>query len=157
MFTLKTYLGLVVVAIYKNDLNLVGTPATCQHAMDLLTTQFEMKLLGKTSICLGLQISHILEGCIFLHQTTYTQKLLKRFGMDKSNPLAAPMIGQNKTVDNPYRPCKEEEEGYYDKTRYLVAIGALLYLSTFIRSDISFAMSVLARHSQDQAFVIGKG
>ena len=53
LFTLKTSSSFVGVAVYIDDLNLVRTPATCQHAMDLLTTQFEMKLLGKTSFCLG--------------------------------------------------------------------------------------------------------
>jgi len=46
---------------------------------------------------------------------TYTYKLLKRFGMDKSNPLAAPMIGCSKTAEDPYTPCKEEEEQFSNK------------------------------------------
>ena len=83
-----------------------------------------------------------------MHQTTYIQKLLKLFGMDKSNPLCAPMIGRSKTADKPSQPCKEEEKEYYDKTCYLAAIEALLYLSIFIHLDISFTTSVLARHSQ---------
>jgi hypothetical protein len=93
LFTLKHQSGFVIIAVYVDDLNLVGTPETCQHAVKLLTNQFEMKVLGKTTFCLGLQLSHLPGGGIFLHQTTYTQKLLRRFGMDKSNPLAAPMIG----------------------------------------------------------------
>jgi hypothetical protein len=50
--------------------------------------------------------------------------------MDKSNPLAVPMIGRSKTSDDPYTPCDEEEEEYPNRTQYLVAVGALLYLST---------------------------
>ena len=147
LFTLHNSSGFVVVAVYVDDLNLVGTLTIYQHAMDLLTTRFEMKLLGKTSFCLGLQISHIPTGSIFLHQTSYTQKLLKRFRMDKSSPLSASMMGRSRTSNDPYRPCKKEEEEFYDKTHYLAMVGALLYLSTFIYSDISFATSILARHS----------
>ena len=156
LFTIHNSSGFVVVAVYVDDLNLIGTPTTCQHAVDLLTTRFEMKLLGKTSFCLGLQISHIPIGGIFLHQTFCTQKLLKRFGMNKSNPFSASMMGQNRTFDDPYRPCEEEEE-FYDKTRYLVAVGALLYLSTFTCPDISFATSVLARHSQKASMRLWNG
>ena len=148
LFTLQHSSRFVVIAVYVDDLNLVGTPATYQHAMTLLTNQFEMKLLGKTSFYLGLQLSHVPGGGIFLHQTTYTQKLLKRFGMDKVNPLSAPMTSRSKTSNDPYTPCKEEEEEFHNKTQYLVAVGALLYLSTYTRLDISFAVSVLARHSQ---------
>ena len=136
-----------MVVVYVDDLNPVGTPATCKHVVELLTIQFEMKLLSKTSFGLGLQILYILGERIFLHQTTYTQKLLKHFGMNKSNPLSVPMIGHSKNADDPYRPCEDEEE-YYDKTCYLVAIGALLYLPTFICLKISFATSVLTRHNQ---------
>ena len=148
LFTLQHTSGFVVIVVYVDDLNLVGTPATCQYAIALLTDQFEMKLLGRTSFCLGLQLTHIRGGGIFLHQTTYTQKLLKQFGMDKANPLSAPMIGRNKTSDDPYAPCKEEEEEFHNRTQYLAAVGALLYLSTYTRPDISFAVSVLAKHSQ---------
>jgi hypothetical protein len=68
--------------------------------------------------------------------------------MDKSNLLAAPMIGRSKTADDPYTPYEEEEEEFHDKTQYITTMGALLYLSTYTRPDISFAVSVLARHSQ---------
>ena len=145
---LKQPNGFVVVAVYVDDLNLVGTILTYRYAEKLLTDEFEMKLLGRTTYCLGLQISHIPGGAVFLHQTMYTQKLLKRFGMEKSNPLAAPMIGRSKTSDDPYAPCEEEEEEFSNMNQYLAAVGALLYLSTNTRPDISFAVSVLARHSQ---------
>ena len=138
-----------MIVVYVDDLNLVETPATYQHAMNLLANQFEMKLLGKTSFCLGLQFSHIPGEGVFLHQSSYTQKLLKRFGMDKSNPLVAPMIDRSKTIDDLFKPCEEEEEEeFHNKTQYLVAKGALLYLSTFRHLDISFAVKVLARHNQ---------
>jgi hypothetical protein len=150
IFTFKNSTGFVVVAVYVEDLNLVGTPETCTYVVNLLTTQFEMKLLDKTSFCLGLQVTHLPDGSIFLYQTGYTHKFLKRFGMDKANPLSTSMMGRSRTSDNPYRPCEEEEE-FYDRTHYLAVVGALLYLSTFTRSDISFTISVLARHSQKPA------
>ena len=68
--------------------------------------------------------------------------------MDKSTLLAAPMIGRRKTADDPYKPYKEEEEEFHDKIHYLAAVDALLYLSTFTHPDISFVVSVLARHSK---------
>ena len=148
LFTLKDTSGFVIIAIYVDDLNLVGTTATCNHAIQLLTNKFKLKKLSKTTFCLGLQLSHLPGGAIFLHQTTYTRKLLRRFGMDKSNPLSIPMIGRSKNLDDPYTPCEEEEEEYHDRGQYLAAVGALLYLSTYTRPDISFDVSILARHNQ---------
>jgi hypothetical protein len=54
-----------VIAVYVDDLNLVGTPETCTYVVSLLIKQFEMKLLGKTSFCLGLQVTHLPDGSIF--------------------------------------------------------------------------------------------
>ena len=56
-FILKDKTDFVIIAVYV-DLNLVGTPSTCSHAVSLLTTQFEMMLLGKTPFCLGLQVAY---------------------------------------------------------------------------------------------------
>jgi hypothetical protein len=116
----------------------------------ILTKQFEMKLLGRTSFCLGLQVQHLPDGSILLHQESYVKKLLKNFNMADANPISAPMIGRSKTGEDPYRPC-EEEEDEIDKQRYLAAVGALIYLATHTRPDILFATSVLARHSRKPA------
>ena len=84
---------------------------------------------------------------MLLHQTAYTRRILKRFGMHHANSLAAPMIGRSRTFQDPYTPASEEEEEV-DKPGYLAAVGALLYLETFTRPNISFAVSTLGRHSQ---------
>jgi hypothetical protein len=54
-----------------------------------LNKEFEMKDLGKTKFCLGLQIEHFKDG-VLLHQATYTEKILKQFYMDKAHPLSTP-------------------------------------------------------------------
>ena len=114
IFTLCDSRGFVIVVVYVDDLNLVGIPAICKHVVGLLTTRFEMKLLGKTSFCLGLQVAHLPDGSLFLHKIAYTQKVLKRFGMDKASPLSAPMIGHSRTLNDSYHPCEEEEEEFHD-------------------------------------------
>ena len=48
-------------------------------------SEFEMKDLGKTKFCLGLQLEHSPDG-ILVHQSAYTQKVLERFGFDKAYP-----------------------------------------------------------------------
>jgi hypothetical protein len=92
-FTLKDKTGFVIITKYVDDLNLACTPNTCSRAMSLLTTQFDMKLLGNTNFFLGLQVAHLLDGSIFLHQTIYIQNLLNFFCMDQANQLSTPMAG----------------------------------------------------------------
>ena len=67
--------------------------------------------------------------------------------MDHTSPLSAPMMGWNRTLDDLYRSCEEEEE-FYDKNRYFATVEILMYLSTYTRSDIYLATNVLAIHNQ---------
>ena len=147
IFIYKSQKEFVIVAAYVDDLNLIGTDSAITRAKTLLTAKFQVKFLGPTTLCLGLQVKHLRDGSLFLHQTAYTQRVLKRFNMDQAHPLSAPLMGRSKTNEDSYSPC-EEEEDELDKPRYLAAVGALLYLATYTRPDISFAVSVLSRHSQ---------
>jgi len=58
-----------IIAVYVDDINIIGTPEELQKAIDCLKKEFEMKDLGKTKFCLGLQIEHLNNG-IFVHQET---------------------------------------------------------------------------------------
>ncbi|GJT46040.1 copia protein [Tanacetum coccineum] len=76
------------------------------------------------------------------------KKLLKRFNMDKENPLSTPMVERSLNVDNdPFRPCEDDEEIIGPKVPHLTPIGALMYLTNCTRPDISFAVNLLARFS----------
>ncbi|KAL0293473.1 UNVERIFIED_CONTAM: Copia protein [Sesamum radiatum] len=57
-----------------------------RQAADYLKSEFEMKDLGTTKYCLGLQFEHT-KGGIFIHQSNYIEKVLKRFHMNNAHPL----------------------------------------------------------------------
>jgi hypothetical protein len=62
----KSISGFAIVAVYVDDLNIVGTPEELTKTADYLKNEFEMKDLGKTKFCLGLQIEHLPDG-ILIH------------------------------------------------------------------------------------------
>ena len=110
-----------------------------------MKTEFEMKDLGRTKFFLGLQIEHISKG-IFVHQSNYIEKILKRFNMDKSHPISTPMVCRSLDVDkDPFRPAEDNEEILGPEVAYLSAIGALMYLANCTRPDIAFSVNLLAR------------
>ncbi|KAK1431018.1 hypothetical protein QVD17_14208 [Tagetes erecta] len=147
VFIKKTTSGYVIIAVYVDDLNIMGTRKEIHEAIALLKNEFEMKDLGKTKYCLGLQIEHTHNG-ILVHQSNYTEKLLKRFNMDKANSLSSPMVVRSLNVDkDPFRPCEDGEDILGPEVPYLNAIGALMYLTNCTRPDISFAVNLLARFS----------
>ena len=88
----------VIFAVYVDDLNIIGTPEELSKVVNLLKKEFEMKDLGKTKFCLGLQIEHLANG-IFVHQSNYIAKVLKRFYIDKSHPLSTPMVVRSLEVN----------------------------------------------------------
>ena len=64
--------------MYVGDLNLIGTLEELTRTTKYLKKEFEMKDLGKTKFCLGLQIENFPTG-VLVHQSAYTKKILKRF------------------------------------------------------------------------------
>ncbi|XP_074377841.1 secreted RxLR effector protein 161-like [Apium graveolens] len=127
----------------------MGTSENITNAANYLKNEFEMKDLGKTKFCLGLQVEYLSSG-IFVHQLTYTEKVLDRFYMDKSHPLTTPKVVRSLEVENdPFRPKKEDEDPLGPEVPYLGAIDALMYPANNTRPDIAFAVNLLARFSSD--------
>ena len=138
--------GLAIIAIYVDDLNLIWTLEELIKTTNYLKKEFKMKDLGKTRYCLGLQIEYCLNG-VLIHQSSYTEKVLKRFYMDKSHPLSSPMVVRSlEETKDPFRPQEENEELLGPEVPYLSAIGALMYLANYTRPNISFLVNLLARY-----------
>ena len=110
VFIKKSNFGLTIIAVYVDDLNLIGTPEDIIKAANYLKKEFEMKNLVKTRYCLGLQIEQCLND-ILVHQSTYIEKVLKQFYMDKSHPVNSPMVIRSLEVNkDPFHSKEENEE-----------------------------------------------
>ena len=146
-FLKKLESGFAIVVVYVDDLNLVGTPKELTKTADYLKNEFEMKDLGKTKFYLCLQIEHLPNG-ILVHQSTYTENVLKHFYMDKVHPLSTSMVDWSLDVKkDPFRPQEDDEEILGPEVPYLSAIGALMYLANYTRLNIAFAVNLLTRYS----------
>ncbi|GJW77705.1 retrovirus-related pol polyprotein from transposon TNT 1-94 [Tanacetum coccineum] len=147
VFIKKTTSGFVIIDVYVDHLNIIGTSREINEVVVHFKEEFEIKDLSKTKYCLGLQIEHM-PNDILVYQSNYTKKVLKRFNMDKAKSLSTPMVGISLNVDNdPFRPCEEDEDVLGPEVPYLNAIRALMYLTNYTRPDISFAVNLLARFS----------
>ncbi|GJU12655.1 retrovirus-related pol polyprotein from transposon TNT 1-94 [Tanacetum coccineum] len=87
-----------------------------------------MSMMGKMSFFLGLQISQS-PGDIFLNQSKYALEIIKKYGMESSDPVDTPMVKKSKLDEDPQGKA-------VDPTRYHRMIGSLMYLtSTYADAD----------------------
>jgi hypothetical protein len=89
VFIKKSSNGFCIISVYVDNLNIIGTTGDIKEAIACLKTEFEMKDLGKTKFCLGVQLEHLSEG-VFVHQSTYTKRVLEKFNMNECHPLKTP-------------------------------------------------------------------
>jgi hypothetical protein len=95
VFIKKSSTGFCIISVYVDE------------ARNHLKKEFEMKDLGKTKFCLGLQIEHLQTG-ILVHHFAYIKKVLKKFNMNKAYPQMAPMIIRALEKDkDPFSPKQE--------------------------------------------------
>ena len=107
IFIKKSETEFAIIAVYVDDLNFVGTPEELTRTTNYLKKEFEMKDLGKTKFCIGLQIEYF-PNKVLVHQSTYIKKVLKSFYMDKVHPLSSSMVVQSLNVKNdPFCHCEK--------------------------------------------------
>ena len=125
---------------------MIGTPEELKETANYLKKEFEIKDFGKMRFYRDLQIERNYSGML-VHQSNYTENVLKRFGMDKVHPLSTPMVVRSLDIKkDPYIPIEENEKVLGPKVPYLSAIGALMYLAQCTRLDVVFSMNLFARY-----------
>ena len=108
----------------------------------MLHSQFKMKDMGELHYCLGMNIKqNKVEGSVEIQQKQYILKLLERYGLKDSKPVATPADVNVKL---------KREDGIskaVDPVLYQSMIGGLLYAAIATRPDISQAVGVVSKYS----------
>ena len=108
-----------------------------------------MKDLGEASYILGIRIyrdrSKRLLG---LSQSTYIDKVLKRFSMDLSKRGNLPTT-HGIYLSKSMCPKTQDERQRMSQIPYASAIGSIMYAMLCTRPDVSYALSVTSRYQSD--------
>ncbi|GJU90316.1 retrovirus-related pol polyprotein from transposon TNT 1-94 [Tanacetum coccineum] len=127
---------ILLVQIYVDDIIFSSTkPDLCEKNSEIMCSKFKNSMMGKISFFLGLQISQSPRG-IFLNQSKYALEIIKKYGMETSDPMDTPIMDKSKMDADPQ--WKE-----VDPTRYREMIGPLMYL-TASRPNLQFVDSCIA-------------
>lgn len=74
VFIMKLHSVFMIVAVYVDDMNIVGTLEEVEKTISHMKLEFKMKNLGKFWFCRGLTLKHCVDG-ILVHQSNYTKML----------------------------------------------------------------------------------
>nr|GEY25720.1 hypothetical protein [Tanacetum cinerariifolium] len=129
---------ILVVQAYVDDIIFGSThPRYIQLFLDLMKGRFEMSMMGEMMFFLSLQVNQSPCG-IFINQSKYVLKILKKYGMESCDLVGTPMEIKDKLdLDQNGTPV--------DATKYRSMIGALMYL-TSSRPKIVHATCLCARY-----------
>ncbi|GKC16873.1 retrovirus-related pol polyprotein from transposon TNT 1-94, partial [Tanacetum coccineum] len=84
------------IQIYVDDIIFPSTkPDLCEKLFEIICSKFKMSMMGKMSFFLGLQISQSPRG-IFLNQSKYALEIIKKYGMETSDPMDTLMVEKSK-------------------------------------------------------------
>jgi hypothetical protein len=133
-----------------DDILLIGNDTELLKSVkDYLNSKFSMKDLGEAAYILGIKIyrdrSRRLVG---LSQSTYLDKILKKFRMDGSKKGFLPML-QGKTWSKTQSLATAEDREEMNKIPYASAIGSITYAMLCTRPDVAHAISLTSRYQSD--------
>lgn len=114
---------LLILVVYVDDIIFGRNEEDMSQNFALvMQKEFEMSMLGELTYFLGLQVQQNEDG-IFLSQTKYLKKILKKNGMEDSKPVCTPIVtGCSLNIN-------DESTAVHQPT-YRSMIGSLLYLTS---------------------------
>ncbi|MCO5606631.1 hypothetical protein L7F22_060819 [Adiantum nelumboides] len=116
----------VLVRFYVNDLILTGSnDAMVEDVQSKLSKEFEMKDLGELHYILGIEVSRLKKGDIFISQQKYLHSILDNFDMISSKPVFTSM-------ESTLKLTKDEHGVLYDTTLYRQLIRSLSIGSSYV-------------------------
>ncbi|KAJ9538930.1 hypothetical protein OSB04_031663 [Centaurea solstitialis] len=136
--------------LYVDDILLIGNDVpTLQSVKSWLSRCFQMKDLGEAAYILGIKIyRNRSKRFIGLSQSTYIDKVLKRFRMDESKKGFIPMQ-HGIVLSKTQCPVSSQDQDRMKSVPYASAIGSIMYAMLCTRPDVAYSVSVTSRYQQN--------
>ena len=137
---IRNYNGLMTtIIVWVDDLIICAPNLTLVNDVKCaLSNRFRMKDLGQLKWFLGIEF-RFKENCTEMNQSSYLDKILKKFGMSDCNPKSVPCdCGSGKFNDS-------ESSKLTDPKLYREIVGSLIYLMTCTKPDICYAVTKLSQ------------
>ena len=136
--------------LYVDDILLMGNDIEFLDSIKAyLNKCFSMKDLGEAAYILGIKIyrdrSRRLIG---LSQSTYLDKILKKFNMDQSKKGFLPVL-QGVQLSTAQCPTTAEDIEEMSVIPYASAIGSIMYAMLCTRPDVNLAVSLVGRYQSN--------
>lgn len=140
----------IILLLYVDDMLVTGS--NMRHINELknkLANSFAMKDLGAEKKILGMRITRDRTNRkLFLSQSEYVEKALKRFNMQNAKVVSTPLPCHFKLTKE-MCPKTQEEEDKMSKIPYALVVGSLMYAMVCTRLDIAHAMGVVSRYMRN--------
>ncbi|THG94602.1 hypothetical protein EW026_g6901 [Hermanssonia centrifuga] len=119
------------------------------YLIHALASRFELSKGGQIHYLLGMHITHDREKrTISFSQSAYINRILTRYRFDEVRTVTTPMDPNVALSKEQCAISERQKEEMKDKP-YREALGALMYASVGTRPDITYAVSTLAKFSQN--------
>lgn len=137
--------------LYVDIMILIGSsPKWINNIKTKLSGEFDIKDLGKAKRILGMEIERgMSSSALFLHQSSYISKVLKKFGMNNCKPVTLP-LANHFVLSKDQAICNEYKVEYMSRIPYSNVIGSIMYLMVCTRLNLAFLVSTLSRYMSNQ-------
>ena len=133
--------------LYVNDILLIGNNTEFLDSIKgYLNKNFSMKDLGESAYILGIKIYRDRSRCLIgLSQSTYLDKVLKKFKMDQSKKWFLHVL-QGVKLSQTQCPTTSEDREKMKVIPYASTIGSIMYAMLCTRPIVYLSMSFARRY-----------
>jgi hypothetical protein len=144
--------SVLFLVLYVDDILLIGNDVQMLNSVkEYLNNNFSIKDMGEAAYVLGIKIYRDrYRRLLVLSQSTYLDKVLKRFGMENSKKGNLSIV-KGISLSVTQSPATEKEKSVMSNIPYASAIGSIMYAMLSTRPDVELALSMTRRYQSNPA------
>ena len=136
--------------LYVDDILLIGNEVGVMSSIKVwLSSQFDMKDLGKANFILGIKLWRDRKNkMLSLSHAGYIDKVLERFNMQNSKKGLL-LFRHGVPLFDEQRPKTQEEENMMRQISYASLVGSLMYAMFYTRPDICYSVGMVNQYQSN--------